>query len=85
MEIFDLLNACIEHSHVIVIVVIVNVVVMVVLLGHVVVLIVVVEGDLICFELSGVKFLRKFLIASVCFGFFINNIEFLRRFVVRVG
>lgn len=85
MKIFDLLNAGIEHCHVVVVVVIVKVVVMVVLLGHVVVLIVVVEGNLICFELSRVEFLWKFLIASVCFGFFVDNIEFLRRFVVRIG
>lgn len=85
MEIFNLLNACIENCHVVVVVVIVEVVVMVVLLGHVVVLIVVVEGDLICFELSRVEFLREFFIATVCFGFFVDYVEFLRRFVVRVG
>ena len=56
-----------------------------ILLGHVVVLIVVVEGDLICFELSRVEFLRKFFIASVCFGFFVDYVEFLRWFVVRIG
>ena len=85
MEIFNLLNACIEHCHVVVVVVIVEVVVMVVLLGHIVVLIVIVKGNLICFKLSGVEFLRKFFIASICFGFFINNVEFLRRFIVGVG
>ena len=85
MQIFDLLDACIQHRHVVVVIIILEVVVVVVLFRHVIVLIVVVEGDFICFELSGVKFLREFFVASICFGFFVDDVEFLRRFIVRVG
>ena len=85
MQIFNLLDACIEHCHVVVVVVIFEVVVVVVLFRHIVVLIVIIEGDLICFELSRVEFLREFFVASVCFSFFVDDVKFLRRFVVGVG
>lgn len=57
MHVLDLLNAGIEHSHVVVVIVVIKVVVLMVLLRHVVVLIVVIERDLICFELSRVELL----------------------------